>query len=356
MASLEFAVPPNRSGGRGGGSTPRRCSPSAGAALGGRPWFDVGRFLGPNITEHYRRFPVAATVAAWEAAGLTDVGVRRMSLGGGLVMWGRRSADHARHRHRRRRERHRPAAAAGVLRRAVEADAGRPGPTGGCCSTRPTRCGTSPTSPSAPPSPPASTAAGWSPPSLAFFLAVGVCAHALDELHGRPLRTTHPGWLLVAAAVASLAGAVALGVVGLGRVGPGLAVFIVVGVALTVGYNLELFGGRLHNDVIFAAAWGAFPVLTAYYAQAETLRRPRAARGRRAAYWLSTAQRSLSTPARTLRRRVAARRRHRHLPRRPHRHRCRRPDAAGAARGTPSRRRRGGSPRWLSPSSCSGSP
>jgi len=140
---------------------------------------------------------------------------------------------------------------------------------------------------------------------VAFFLAVGVCAHALDELHGRPLSTAIPGWLLVAAAVASLAGAVGLGIVGMGRVGAGLGVFIAVGVALTVGYNLELLGGRFHNDVTFAAAWGAFPVLTAYYAQAETLHLPALAAAA-AAYWLSAAQRSLSTPARTLRRRVAS--------------------------------------------------
>jgi demethylmenaquinone methyltransferase/2-methoxy-6-polyprenyl-1,4-benzoquinol methylase len=92
MASLEFAVPSTRSGEVV--VALHRCAPLAGAALGGRAWFDVGRFLGPNISEHYRRFPVAATVAAWEAAGLTDVEVRRMSLGGGLVMWGRRAADH----------------------------------------------------------------------------------------------------------------------------------------------------------------------------------------------------------------------------------------------------------------------
>jgi hypothetical protein len=109
----------------------------------------------------------------------------------------------------------------------------------------------------------------------------------------------------VGAAAASLAGAVALGIVGLARVGPGLAVFIAVGVALTVGYNLELLGGRLHNDVTFAAAWGAFPVLTAYYAQAETVRFPAMAAAA-SAYWLSAAQRSLSTPARTLRRRVVS--------------------------------------------------
>jgi hypothetical protein len=139
----------------------------------------------------------------------------------------------------------------------------------------------------------------------AFFLAVGVCAHALDELHGRPLRTAIPAWVLAGAAAASLAGAVALGVVGLARVGPGLGAFIAVGAALTVGYNLELLGGRLHNDVTFAVAWGAFPVLTGYYAQVATLRFPAVAAAG-AAYWLSAAQRSLSTPARTLRRTVTS--------------------------------------------------
>jgi hypothetical protein len=140
---------------------------------------------------------------------------------------------------------------------------------------------------------------------VAFFLAVGVCAHALDELHGRPLRTAIPSWLLVAAAAASLAGAVAIGIVGLARVGPGLGVFIAIGVALTVAYNLELLGGRLHNDVTFAAAWGAFPLLTGYYAQVATLRFPAVAAAA-GAYWLSAAQRALSTPARTVRRQVTA--------------------------------------------------
>jgi len=140
---------------------------------------------------------------------------------------------------------------------------------------------------------------------LAFFLAVGICAHALDELHDRPLGTAIPGWLLVAVSVASMTVAVAIGWVGVSRVGFGLAVFIVIGVALACGYNLELFGGRLHSDATFAVAWGAFPLLTAYYAQAETLR-PAAAVAAVGAYWLSTAQRSLSTPARILRRRTAS--------------------------------------------------
>jgi hypothetical protein len=138
---------------------------------------------------------------------------------------------------------------------------------------------------------------------LAFLLAVGVGAHALDELHGRPLGTAIPRWALIAAAVGSISGAVALGVVGLARVGPGLGVFIVVGVALNCLYNLELVDGLFHTDVVFAAGWGAFPLLTAYFAQAETIR-PAAVVAALGAYWLSVAQRSLSTPARTLRRRV----------------------------------------------------
>lgn len=88
VASLEFAVPSNPVWRWSWRLYTRAVLPLAGAALGGRPWFDAGRFLGPNIEDHYRRFPVAATVAAWEAAGLTDVTVRPMSLGGGIVMSG----------------------------------------------------------------------------------------------------------------------------------------------------------------------------------------------------------------------------------------------------------------------------
>jgi len=90
LASLEFSVPPSRFWRSAWWLYTRGVLPVAGALLGGRPWFDVGRFLGPSITDHYRRHPVDWTIAAWEKAGLVDVGLRRMSLGGGLVMWGRR--------------------------------------------------------------------------------------------------------------------------------------------------------------------------------------------------------------------------------------------------------------------------
>jgi len=138
---------------------------------------------------------------------------------------------------------------------------------------------------------------------LAFFLAVGVAAHALDELRGRPLRTRIPSPVLVAVAVAGLAGALALGVAGISRVGWTLIPFIVAGPILVVGYNAELFGGVMHTDFGFAAAWGAFPVLTGYVAQAATLAVAPvlAAAG---AFALSVAQRRLSTPARDIRRRA----------------------------------------------------
>ena len=87
---------------------------------------------------------------------------------------------------------------------------------------------------------------------LAFFLAVGVAAHCLDELRGRPLGTALPARFLIAAAAISLSGAVAIGIVGIYRVGPWLTVFIAAGAFLVLAYNLELFGGRFHTDLGFA--------------------------------------------------------------------------------------------------------
>jgi demethylmenaquinone methyltransferase / 2-methoxy-6-polyprenyl-1,4-benzoquinol methylase len=91
VASLEFAVPTSPVWRALWWLYTRGVLPVAGLVTGGRAWFDVGRFLGPNITGHYERYPVDATVAAWEKAGINDVSVRRMSLGGGIVMWGRKA-------------------------------------------------------------------------------------------------------------------------------------------------------------------------------------------------------------------------------------------------------------------------
>jgi hypothetical protein len=145
---------------------------------------------------------------------------------------------------------------------------------------------------------------------LAFFLAVGIAAHALDERAGHPLRTRFGDRALVLAAGASLVGAIALGAYGAfwwdGTNWP-LAVAVPVGVVLVVGYNLELAGGRLHNDLTFGLGWGGFPVVVGYLAQAPGLDSSHGlalAAGTAAAVAFTYAQRRLSTPARDLRRRT----------------------------------------------------
>jgi hypothetical protein len=139
----------------------------------------------------------------------------------------------------------------------------------------------------------------------AFFLGVGVAAHALDELNGRPLRTRLSDRALIALAAGGLAGAVAIGVVGTVIVSPTLIPFVVAGAFIALAYNLELFAGRFHNDFWFAAAWGAFPALTSYWANALSLRAPGLLMAG-ACFALSLAQRRLSTPVRELRRRTVA--------------------------------------------------
>ena len=136
---------------------------------------------------------------------------------------------------------------------------------------------------------------------LAFFLAVGISAHALDELRGRPLQTQLPSGVLWTAAILGLVGAVGLGFAGVAIVGLGLVPFIAAGVLFVFAYNLELMGGRLHGDFWFALSWGAFPVLTAYFAQTGRLSIG-AIVVAGAAYALSFGQRALSTPARLVRR------------------------------------------------------
>jgi demethylmenaquinone methyltransferase / 2-methoxy-6-polyprenyl-1,4-benzoquinol methylase len=91
VASLEFAVPPRPVWLPAWRLYTRAVLPAAGLVTGGREWAHVGRFLGPSIEEHYRRYPVEAHVAMWQDAGLEDVRTRTMSLGGGLVMRGRRT-------------------------------------------------------------------------------------------------------------------------------------------------------------------------------------------------------------------------------------------------------------------------
>lgn len=139
----------------------------------------------------------------------------------------------------------------------------------------------------------------------AFALAVGVAAHALDELTGRPLRTTLGDRELAAAAAVSLAAAVAIGIAGVLSVSLWLAPLVLAGGALVPAYNLELADGRLHSDLWFALGWGAFPAFTGYFANALKVGLPGILIAA-AALLVSVAQRRLSAPARELRRRTAA--------------------------------------------------
>lgn len=144
----------------------------------------------------------------------------------------------------------------------------------------------------------------------AFFLAVGVAAHALDELRGRPLRTRLSDTTLAVAAGVGLAGAVGIGIAGLFVVSWTLLPFVAAGAFAVLAYNLELFGGRFHTDFWFAAAWGAFPALTGFWSQALGIHSLGEAVAGAAVtlgcFGLSLAQRRLSTPVRELRRRTVS--------------------------------------------------
>jgi hypothetical protein len=137
----------------------------------------------------------------------------------------------------------------------------------------------------------------------AFGLAVGVAAHALDELHDRPLGTRLSNRALVALAAVGLTGAVAIGAGGVLTVSATLLPFVLLGALFLPAYNLEWAGGRFHSDLWFAVGWGAFPALTGYFVNAEKLALPGLliAAG---CLVMSVAQRRLSAPARELRRRT----------------------------------------------------
>ncbi len=137
----------------------------------------------------------------------------------------------------------------------------------------------------------------------AFALAVGVAAHALDELHDRPLRTGLGDRALLSMAAISLLGALAIGVAGVLTVSVWLVPLVLAGGLFLPAYNLELIGGRLHSDLWFAVGWGAFPAFTGYFVNAEKVALP----GLLIAVgclMMSVAQRRLSSPARRLRRRT----------------------------------------------------
>ena len=243
-------------------------------------------------TEHLRvttgAIPLRWIVRMWSDAGLTGVSVRTMSLGGGLVMWATK-----------------PAPMTGVRPAFYAA---RPGPwrdwwtilhppytawhlsyvvIGATLAPR--------------------TDGGGSLATLLAFFLRGRRRRACRSTSctaGRCTRASRARCSL-GATVAALGVSLALGFAGVGRTGVGLLVFMALGPMLVLGYNLELFGGMVHSDLGFAAAWGAFPVLTAYFVQAAPARPHRSRSPRPPPRCSPSAQRTLSTQARVVRRRVA---------------------------------------------------
>jgi demethylmenaquinone methyltransferase / 2-methoxy-6-polyprenyl-1,4-benzoquinol methylase len=273
-------------------------------------WSAVGSFLGPSIDRFYADHPLAAIERYWRAAGLDNVRTRRMSLGGGVVMTATKAAA---------RGVEPPGGSAVVAPASAAAEAP------GAASLAPEALA---------PAFYAARGGGWRdywtllhPPYtawhlsyvllgaalsptpdprivagalVAFGLAVGVGAHAFDELRGRPLRTRIPSPVLVSLGTAALVVAVALGLLATTMLGPLFLLFVIGGPAIVLAYGFEV--PIVHSDVGFALGWGAFPVVTTAFATgAHPVPTALAAL---AATLLSLAQRRLSTRARSIRRRA----------------------------------------------------
>ncbi|MHB8631252.1 MAG: class I SAM-dependent methyltransferase, partial [Candidatus Limnocylindria bacterium] len=216
-------------------------------------WRAVGAFLGPSIERFYGRHPQERIAGYWRDAGLTDVRVRRMSLGGGTVMSATRAP-------------------------LVSSPVDGPGPLGAAFyALRPGGwrdywtllhppytlwlLANALLGAAVAPAPDPRIVGGG---LLAFGLAVGIAAHSFDELRGRPLATRIPVPVLATLGATALAAAVALGIAALPLAGPGLLAFVALGAVLVIGYAFD--APVIHSDLGFALAWGAFPTLTLAYA------------------------------------------------------------------------------------------
>jgi demethylmenaquinone methyltransferase/2-methoxy-6-polyprenyl-1,4-benzoquinol methylase len=89
LASLEFHVPRNPAWRAAWHLYTRAVMPVVGRIVS-RPWYEVGRFLGTSISRFYERYPLERQLSMWRAAGLSEVRARVMSLGGAVVIWGRK--------------------------------------------------------------------------------------------------------------------------------------------------------------------------------------------------------------------------------------------------------------------------
>jgi len=261
-------------------------------------WGAVGDFLGPSIERFYSIHPLAKLECHWRAAGLEAVTVRRMSLGGGIVLSANKAARVTRPPPQAAKE----SSAQAPVNAARAFYALRPGgwrdywtlmhPPYTAWHLSYVLLGAA-----LAPSPDPRIVAGA---LLAFGLAVGIGAHAFDELQGRPLGTRIPAPVLFASGVTALGLAAALGIVASTIIGASYLAIVLLGVLLVAAYGFEI--RPVHTDVGFALAWGAFPVIAVAYALgAPLLPAALAAAG---AALLSLVQRRLSTPVRALRRRA----------------------------------------------------
>jgi demethylmenaquinone methyltransferase/2-methoxy-6-polyprenyl-1,4-benzoquinol methylase len=287
LAALEFGVPGSPLTFALWRLYTRLVMPLAGRLFSAK-WREVNAFLGPSIERFYRAHPQHEVERYWREAGIAEVRSRRMSVGGGIVMSGTK----------------RPAPVASGPQLGSAFYALRPGgwrdywtllhPPYTAWHLSYVAIGASLS-----PAPDARIVLGA---LLAFGLALGVSAHAFDELQGRPLGTRIPAPVLIALGVFGLAGAAVLGIAAVAMLGPAFAVFVVTGIALVLLYAFE--APLVHSDIGFALAWGAFPVLVAAYATGAPPLPALAVAA--AAALLSLAQRTLSTRVRAVRRRSTA--------------------------------------------------
>jgi hypothetical protein len=134
----------------------------------------------------------------------------------------------------------------------------------------------------------------------AFFFGTGIAAHSLDEWHSRPLKTKLSDGTLILLAGVGLAASLAIAIAGTFVISPWVFAWATAGTFLAAGYTLE-WHRLLHTDLAFGLAWGGFPVLVGYWAQTEHLTIAPLLIAM-AATLLSLVQRSLSKPARYVRR------------------------------------------------------
>ena len=318
VAMVEFGLP------RGIWRPPWWLYTRVGLPVAGRlfsaKWSAVGAFLGPSIEGFYARHSPAEIERYWREAGLRDVRTRLMSLGGGVVMSATKVEP--------------PEAAAAHAAPGASPGAALLGPAAPMARAAPPLPAQASPSVSLAPAFYAARRGGWRdywtllhPPYtvwhlsyvllgaalspspdprvvagalIAFGLAVGIAAHAFDELNGRPLRTRIPSPVLVVLGAAALLGAVAIGLAGATMFGPLFLLFVAAGAALVLLYAFDV--PLVHTDIGFALGWGAFPVAaTAFATGAHPVPTALAAL---AAALLSLAQRRLSTRARSIRRRA----------------------------------------------------